>query len=534
MSKQFEEIDTQLHEDYPLFFMEMNEMQKRFIRVKNKAGLTPKRRLNECGNKAGKTEIGIAEDLAHAWGFRPWLDEDDPEYKIEIKVPNRGLIGCETLAQSVMQKIWPTIKKLIPKTALYTAKKNPQGQITHITFKTDPNGNRCESEVFVRSYDQEPESFEGIDYGWMHWDEPPPKTILQAAERGKIVTNASSWFTMTPLKEPYIYDDYSLKAYNNGGDDSEIAVIRGEIWDNCSDWCYKCRIDIPENSKIRVLSECPKCNRTMGFITRAGIDEYLKTLDPEEREAREKGLWKHLSGLVYKELDRDLNVYEDFSIPRNWMKVEGVDPHDARPTRYLFGAVSPEEIEIFGKTRHRIYFYDFILSKAEDIDTFVRKIKAKREQHGYSKPKWIVLDAKYGVREEIEGRTWENELGTRGIGYIKLSHSMPGDVELGHKIVREYLKMHHSTIEDKNKPGIMFAKEGCRGTDGPLHHMFNYQYKENADKPEEKYKDFPDIVRYICMEQPMYQPPENEIAMINSLNERREQAISVRRRGAML
>ncbi len=24
--------------------------------------------------------------------------------------------------------------------------------------------------------------------------------------------------------------------------DQEIAVIRGEIWDNCRDWCYKCEI----------------------------------------------------------------------------------------------------------------------------------------------------------------------------------------------------------------------------------------------------------------------------------------------------
>lgn len=524
------DIHEKLNEDYPLFFMEMNEMQKKFITVKNKYGNTPRRRLAEAGNKSGKTEIGIAEDLAHCWGFRPWLQEDDPDYKIDVKIPNRGLVGCETLSQSVMQKIWPTLKKLIPSTAFYTPKKNPMGQYTQLKFSTNPLGEKCESELFIRSYDQEAESFEGIDYDWIHWDEPPAKDILMAAERGKVVTNAPSWFTMTPLKEPYIYDDYSLKAYNNGGEDDEIAVIRGEIWDNCQDWCFKCRVDIPENIKTRQIQECPHCQRTMGFIPKAGIEEYLKTLDPEEREAREKGLWKHLSGLVYKELDRDLHLYEDFPIPKKWMKIEGIDPHDARPSRYLFGAVSPEEIDVFGKTKHRIYFYDYLLSKGEDIDSFVRRIKAKRETHGYSKPKWVVLDAKYGVREEIEGRTWERELMARGIGYIKLSQSLPGDVELGHKIVREYLKNHHSTLENKTKPGILFAKEGCRGTDGPIHMMFNYQYKEDKDKPEEKYKDFPDVVRYVCMEQPTYHAPEVEVEMFKALEERRQQAISVRRR----
>ena len=119
-----------------------------------------------------------------------------------------------------------------------------------IAFETDPLGNKCESEMYIRSYDQEADSFEGIDYDWEHWDEPPPKKILQAAERGKVVTNAPSWFTMTPLKEAYIYDEYSLKAYNNGGNDDEIAVIRGEIWDNCIDWCNKCKVDIPRNREV--------------------------------------------------------------------------------------------------------------------------------------------------------------------------------------------------------------------------------------------------------------------------------------------
>jgi len=432
-----------------------------------------------------------------------------------------------------MQKIWPELKLLIPSTCQYKPKKNPMGQVGEIQFFTDPEGNKCESQIFIRSYDQEADTFEGIDYDWIHWDEPPPKSILQAAERGKIVSNAPSWFTMTPLKEAYIYDEYSLKAGNNGGDDDEIAVIRGEIWDNCQDWCYKCRLSIPENNNRRFTSVCPQCNRTLGFITRVGIDEYLKTLDSEEREAREKGLWRHLSGLVYKILDRDLHFYDDFPIPKSWVRIEGIDPHDAKSTKYLFGAIAPEEIDVFGKVRHRIYFYDFLLSKGEDMDTLVRRVKMAREKHGYSKPKWVILDAKYGTRTEMESKTWEDELRMRGLGYIRLSQSKPGDVELGHKIVREYLKNHHSTLQHKTLPGIMFARRGCTGKDGPINQMFNYQYKENADKPEGIYKDFPDIVRYICLEQPIYSSPEAEIAMIANLEERRQQVYAVRRRGAM-
>ena len=531
-----EEIGRRIERELPLYFLRMNEMQEKFVRVKNARGETPRRRLAEAGNKSGKTQVGIAEDIAHAIGRRIWLEENDPDYKIAIKVPNRGLVGCETMAHSVPEKIWPTFRELIPKTCKYKTKKNPQGYVQRITLDTDEEGRKLGSEIYLRSYDQEPDDYEGIDSDWIHWDEPPPKGVLQAAERGKVVTNAPSWFTMTPLKEAYIYDEYSLRASNMGGDDDEIAVTRGEIWDNCADWCQRCQKEVPENREyderhelIRNADKCPNCGRTLGFILKSGIDEYLKTLDPEEREAREKGIWKHLSGLVYKVLDRDLHVYEDFEIPRNWMKVEGIDPHDAKPTCYLFGAVSPEEIEVFGKTKHRIYYYDYLVSKGDDLDSLVKKVKVKREKHGYTKAKWIMLDAKYGTRTEMEGRSWEDELRQRGLGYIRLSQSKPGDVELGHKIVREYLKLHYSTVLGKSKPGILFAKEGCRGTGGPIHHMFNYQYKENADKPSDEFKDFPDLVRYICMEQPAYRSPEAEQGVVKMLDERRRQAISVRR-----
>jgi len=520
-----QEIEEQLLKDFPLYFLEMNNFQERFVRVKNSAGRTPRRRLGEAGNKVGKTYIGLAEDIAHAIGYRPWLMEDDPDYKIDIEIPNVGLIGCETMAHSVVEKMHPTLKYLIPKTCDPVFKKNPQGYLTTVTLQSDGKGNKCGSQFHLRSYDQDADTFEGIDYHWLHWDEPPKVQIYRATERGKIVTNAPSWFTMTPLKEPYIYDELSLKAPF----DDEIDVIRGEIWDNCMDWCYKCDLDIPENKEgERIVKRCPACKRIMGFILKAGIDEYLKTLDPEEREAREKGIWRHLSGLVYKTFDRDNTTYEDFQVPRNWMKIEGMDPHDAAPTCYLFGAVSPEEIEVQGRRRHRIYFFNHLQLKG-DLDGIVRQIKVTREQHGYQYPAVIKLDEKYGERTQLEGRCWERELRDRGLGNITLSQSKPGDVELGHKIVREYLKPHYSTLTGQNKPGILFAKNGCGGQGGPIHHMTNYQYKPGADKPQNEYKDFPDIVRYICMDEPVYKSPQDQAEINEMLKRRQEKAIQQRR-----
>jgi hypothetical protein len=121
----------------------------------------------------------------------------------------------------------------------------------------------------------------------------------------------------------------------------------------------------------------------------------------------------------------------------------------------------------------------------------------------------------------------------RGLGYIRLSQSSPGDVELGHKLVREYLKFYFNALTGKTKPGIMFARDGCRGPGGPIHHMFNYQYKEDADKPMVEFKDFPDIIRYMCMEQPTYSSPQAEAVLSEVMAARKNAAYASRRRGML-
>jgi phage terminase large subunit-like protein len=473
-------------------------------------------------HNSGKSQIGVAEDIAHALGFRPWLERNDPDYRINIKVPNSGLVGCEVAGQSLIQNIEPRFMKYIPKWCNVEVTRYSDGAIKSLRLDYWENGlSRCGSTINFRSYIQPAESFEGVVNDWIHWDEPPPQAILNAAERGKMKSNAPSWMTMTPLKEPYIYDLFSLNAFNNGGDDQEIAVFRCSVWENCQDWCRDCGITIPENDPeafdvdaIRPVNNCPGCGKVMGFMPRAGIENYLKKItDPDEREAREEGKWKHLSGLVYKILDRQQHLYPDFRIPDDWMRIECVDPSDARPTRWLFGAVSPEEIIVNGKTANRIYWYTYLLATG-NIGSIARDVKVKRAEHNYREPEMVILDAKFGVRttQSLDDSTsWEEQLGRAGIKHIVLSHSAPGDVGLGHKVVNEYLSPHYSALKDKSFPGMMFAAEGCKGAMGPTQCMFNYQWKIGTDKPEEAYKDFPDCVRYAALEQPVYRRPEPEI-----------------------
>ena len=476
-------------------------------------------------HNTGKTRIGICEDLAHSMGFRPWLDEKDPDYKINIRVPNHGLVGCETMAQSVEAKIRPEFEALIPAHCAPVYKNDTTGALKSITLQYDYLGRACGSVIHIRSYNQPADSFRGIDPHWNHWDEPPPRDILIASERGKVVTNAPSWFTMTPLKEAYIYDMFSVKAFNNGGMDQEISVFHGSMWENCQDWCRGCDFYIPENDPVnmknphdeREINNCPLCGQVMGFIPRAGIMEYLKLFtDPDELAAHIEGKYAHLSGLVYKELDRSIHLYKDFEIPKDWMRIEIVDPHDARPTRWLFGAVSPEDVAINGKPANRIYWYTYLLANG-NVEEIAKKVKVKRAEHNYSEPAFVILDAKYGVRSHKtmdKETTWEEELIKAGIDRIRLSHSDPGDIALGHKRVKEYLKPHYSAVKAKEVPAMMFAEEGLKGDRSPWNDLSNYQWRTGTDKPEEAYKDFPDCIRYAALEQPVYEAPSEKMDLI--------------------
>lgn len=475
--------------------------------------------------------LGFAEDIAHMIGYRPWLHEDDPDFKIDIPIPNKGLIGCETMEHSVVEIVLPYLRWLIPKNCYSgmhfddICTRNSRGQVTQITIPEDGRGGKCGSTVFIRSYDQNAKTYEGPQYFWIHWDEPPPQRIFNAAERGKMRTDAPSWFTMTPLREAYIHDKFSSRA----DFDEEILVIRGAIWENCRDWCFKCDLTVEKNKIERKVKNCPQCNRILGFLPKGGIEEYLKTLDAEERETRELGVWKHLSGLVYKELDRDLHQYDDFPIPLHWMKIESIDPHDAVPTKVIFGAVSPEEIEIGGQIRNRIYWYTYLSIKG-DFDSITRAIKTKRAEYGYEKPAFVMIDEKYGKREHPGTKCWKEELEDRGIRNIRTSDSSPGAVNRGHKKVREYLKLHHSDLTRKTAAGMLFAKEGCKGDGGPWHQMSQYQWKEGTEKPEEKHKDFPDCIRYAAVETPIYRGPEQEALMYEIISKRKEEAYRTRRR----
>lgn len=492
-------------EEEGIRYYKPNRAQALFHYAINKDGGICRTRVLQGSNKVGKTCGGIVEDIAHALGYRPWLQEDDPNYKINVSVPNNGLILGETIVTSVDKKLSPELLRWLPKRCMYETRKNPQGVIVKVKIPYGIKGEKCGSTIHLGSYDQPPDTQEGIDWGWVHYDEPPPHENYIAVERGKIAGDARSWLTMTPLKEPWILDQIIERAEF----DSDVSVTIGEIWDNAES--------------------------NGGVLKQEAIDEFIKKLDPDEYEARILGKWKHLAGLVYSKWWKDdLHIIDDFDMSKcfrsGWTPYEAVDPHDNRATCWLFAAMGPNS---------RLYVYDYLLVTGT-VAEIAQKVRVKRGVHGYVDPQFVVLDKKHGQKHNAalaEGLSWELSLQKSGIRKIILSDSSAGDVDFGHKKVKEYLEASFSTLHNKELPRLMFFKNGCSGQGGPIYQMKRYSYEDMGDaheknpraKPKDLNKDFPDCVRYLCMKDPKYIDPERVKANKEALKRRYDEFVGVRR-----
>ncbi len=246
----------------PITYYEPHPAQDEWHRAKARM------RAGLGGNRSGKSTMGIAEDIAHMVGYRPWLPEDDPAYVVRnargrpIRVPNHGIIMCESY-QKVDEVIWRKFvgerEGLLPPGLLDRAPKNQMGVPAKVILT---NG----SSAKFMTYNQHPDEFESSDYYWAHYDEPPPKAIFIATQRGLIDHSGNAWMTMTPLKEPWTYEDIVSKE----GDDPNIFVVQMRMEDN-------------------------------PHISPEDIAYFLSQIsDPEELAARQKGEYLHLQGRVYK------------------------------------------------------------------------------------------------------------------------------------------------------------------------------------------------------------------------------------------
>ena len=284
-----------------------------------------RRRMVRAGNRFGKSLMGCAEDIAWAMGHRIWYPEGDVRRTVGIpQRPTKGLII--TTDFDVVDEVWTSqrrtppgkIWQLMPADFVKRAERNHGGVIDHVFCQ---NGSSITWNT-VKSWQNDPQSLESVDWDWIHIDEPCPEDMWKAASRGLIDRDGFAWFTLTPLREVWINDMFFPRRHK---DSPDKAIVQGSKWA-----IQGATYDNP-------------------YLSKAAIEEYSESLTNDEKQCRLYGLPLDLSGIVYKEFDWDRHVLKELPLgwtafnkpPTNYTLYLGIDPHPQTPHAVLFCAVSP-------------------------------------------------------------------------------------------------------------------------------------------------------------------------------------------------
>lgn len=349
-----------------------------------------KRRAVFAGNRWGKSDCGAAEDCAQGLGYRPWLLETDSacragipqrSQRILVVTTDWGKVGeIFTSQRGEGGKMW----KFLPRDSVKSATTNHARVIELIELH---NGSVIQFDT-VESFKKNPQSMESSDWDVIHVDEPVPQAMYSACARGLMDRGGQAYFTLTPLREPWIYDMFF------GGADVRSAVTRnaatlfkdaywsvtGSVWDN-------------------------------PYLTAEAINGFLDELpDQEERDCRESGIPLQFAGLIYKEFEPAIHVmsrlpdgWRDYDTPPDdWPIYLQLDPHPQTPVAGLLCTVSPTG---------RKYVFDEIWHKGTCqtiADVVKTKLGNRRLVSALGDPCLFNVD-------ELTGTCWADDFSAAGL-----------------------------------------------------------------------------------------------------------------------
>ena len=478
--KLIEEANHRMN-DWAIQHMKPYAKQEAFHLFTNEDGSIFRIRGFIAANQTGKTERGCAEDVAYCTGRRWWLDEDHPLYRTSRK-PMKVLVvsnDFEMMRDNILPKYIGDNDHpgFIPRELRVKPIKGQHGFVERIPIKF-PGGGL--SEITCKTYKQEVGSFEGRQWDVVHLDEPPPRPIYMAIMRGLMKRRGKMHITMTPWNEDH---------------PERVAWFDQEIISE--GLCRFIRLDMDDNP----------------YLDPAEVAAYKRNMTPEERDARAHGLFTHRSGVIYKTFDTNVHVIAERQILGNWERFCVVDPHDRKPWAIAWGA-KDETGRIFWYDEWPNTAYENMRSSDMILDDYANLIKEREWEHGGTVDIRI-MDPNYGRRRSvISDSTIEDEMGDRGLFF---DTEVNDDLTLGHNRVNEFLRYNvEEEIGPGNEPG-MFFMNNCRNL---IHGMRQYLWEEFSAKvdkglklkPRDKFKDFPDLVRYRCM----YEEAEYSISNSNA------------------
>lgn len=410
------------------------------------------------GNQSGKTECGAAEDVMHATGlYADWY----PEH-LRFKGANKGRVIVTNYAagaEVLEEKLW----HWLPKSLVISIRRTQNGALQKVFVKHCSGGT---SLIEVMTHEQDDQAFESWTGHWAHFDEPPSRNKWDATLRGLIALKGRAWLTLTPISEPWLFDEFISQ--NN----PDVFFIKVDIRDN------------------------PHLNEEE-------IRFFESTLTEDVKEARLHGNFKHLMGVVYKMFDPAIHVVSEktVKIDFSWPTYFVVDPHDQKPFFGIWARVDPF---------NRVYVVDEIKFKGT-LKEFSNQVLMRELMSGIRPSEVIrILDPNKGrTPSVISGNTLQTDFAGHGLFFTT---KVDDNIQRGHLLVSALLAYNKAEpVSLTNCPKLYFIKEH---TTECVKYIQLYTWDEyigrtkdskgEKEKPREKYKDFPDCVRYLACYKPYF------------------------------
>jgi hypothetical protein len=437
------------------------------------------------GNRTGKTESLVTLMCLWASGEYPswWTGP-------KMATPNRGRLIGPNLNEWVKGIVEPKLRKLVPRSLLLPGSKgwqhNPQTKgVARITFS---NG----SVVDVLSYLQDSSVFESWNGNYALFDEPPPRDIYIATIRGLLDLNGFARISATLLEQPWIFQlidtctdfkQFGTKPYREGN--HELTLPSGGVH-----WAKTFAVHA-------ITDENLYCKNWRGELT-GGLDEkglafFLSKLKPEEERVRRLGQPLHLEGLVYTEFEDRLHIVEDDKVPCKGTMYCVLDPADSKPHAVAWFKVDP-----MGTS----YCVNSLMFKG-NIGELAKQIKQVEKDNSYDVSVRLLDPNKGQTPTAVSGQTWQEEIDLQGLWF---DTDINDDVAFGHQKVKGLLCYDKTKpLDEVNHPKLYFARVGAKEM---IYAIKNYIYDPNKNKdknndyktkPQEKFKDLPDTLRYAAV-----------------------------------
>lgn len=458
------------------------------------------------GNRSGKSE-GVSETILDR------VEKVTREQHRNMKI----WVSGETFSDSVaiqQKKIWD----LVPKDRVFYGKFDDINGFTNrkLQLQAWDNKDRGGTIFTFKSYDQGRDAFQSDDIDLIWNDEEPPMEIIKEQKMRLIDRNGKMIISMTSLKgvTELVADMYEdADVIESQTVPEYIAAIkpglRGKVLPRIAEkngvrFYFLWTIENPHVNQVRLLEE-------------------LELMTDQEVLSRIFGIPENLAGKIYMSFNKKVHCVPLEMIPLTGNQLWNVlDPHDRKPWAIgWFLANRNGSLYMVDEYPNRPF--NEMLYDDKTYKDYAAVIKAKeagiREIFNVEGHVRRIIDPNFGnktvQKSEREGgqskTTPVKELAKFGLNYKDGIDAL----EAGHLAVRKMLhwKRKGGDGDDRNElviyPAIYFG-DWLINT---ILHLSRYSRKDTIagdgdvkDKvgPQEKYKDFCDLVRYFIMAAPKW------------------------------